>query len=82
MFRRREAKPMTWSVVVAAPKGTAAWCGRTRLDLAQTGSLGLEEGTNKLTLRVPVTLGAGHEVQVEVRKTKDSPRSVDVVGGQ
>ena len=67
---------------IAAPKGTAAWCGRTRLDLAQTGSLGLEEGTNKLTLRVPVTLGAGHEVQVEVRKTKDSPRSVDVVGGQ
>jgi hypothetical protein len=31
---------------------------------------------------VPVALGAGHEVQVEVRKTKDSPRSVDVVGGQ
>ena len=67
---------------IAAPKGTAAWCGGTRLDLAQTGSLGLEEGTNKLTLRVPVALGAGHEVQVEVRKTKDSPRSVDVVGGQ
>ena len=67
---------------ITAPEGTAAWVGGTRLDLTKTGSVPLAQGGNRLTLRVPVTAGAGQEVKVEVHKTKDSPRRIDVAGGQ
>jgi putative heme-binding domain-containing protein len=67
---------------ITAPEGTTAWIGGMRLDLAKTGSVPFAQGNNRLTLRVPETAGAGQEVTVEVRKTKDSPRRVDVAGGQ
>jgi len=64
---------------ITAPEGTAAWLAGRRIDLAQSSAVAVEKGSNKLTLRVPATAGA--EVKVEVRKTKDSPRRVDVAGG-
>ena len=67
---------------IAAPEGTAAWIGGKRIDLAQTGSVPLEKGSNWLTLRVPTTPGTDQEVQVEVGKTTGSPRRVEVAGGQ
>jgi hypothetical protein len=66
---------------IAAPEGSAAWLGGTRLDLAATGAVPLDKGANTLTLRVPATQGVGQEIKAEVRKTKDSPRRVDVAGG-
>jgi len=66
---------------ITGPEGMAAWIGGTRIDLAKTGSLPLEKGGNRLTLRVPAEPGKGQEVKVEVRKTKDSPRRVEVAGG-
>jgi hypothetical protein len=66
---------------IMAPVGTAAWIGGTRIDLAKTGSVLLEKGGNRLTLRVPAMSGTGQEVKVEVHKTKDSPRRVEVAGG-
>lgn len=66
---------------LSVPAGTAAWLGDTRIDLAKTEAVPLAKGGNKLLLRVPATAGAGQDVKAEVRKTKDSPRRVDVVGG-
>jgi putative heme-binding domain-containing protein len=66
---------------ISAPDGTAAWLGGTRLDLAATGVVPLDKGANKLIFRVPVTRGGDQELKAEVRKTKDSPRRVDVAGG-
>ena len=66
---------------IKAPEGTAAWIAGKRIDLAQTGSVPLAHGGNRLTRRVPATPGTGQEVQFEVRKTKGSPRRVDVAGG-
>jgi hypothetical protein len=66
---------------ITAPEGTAAWIGGKRIDLTKTGAVSFEKGGNRLTLRVPATAGAGQEVMVEVRKTKDSPRRVEVAGG-
>jgi putative heme-binding domain-containing protein len=66
---------------ITAPEGTVAWIGGTRIDLAKTGSVPLEKGSNRLTLRVPATSGTGQEVKVEVHKTKESPRRVEVAGG-
>jgi len=67
---------------ISAPDGTTAWVGGARLDLTKTGSVPFAQGWNRLTLRVPVTAGTGQEVTVEVHKTKDSPRRIDVAGGQ
>ena len=67
---------------IAAPEGTAAWIGGKRIDLAQSGSVPLETGSNKLTLRVATTPGTDQEVQVEVGKTQGSPRRIEVLGGQ
>jgi putative heme-binding domain-containing protein len=66
---------------ISAPDGTAAWLGGARVDLAALRAVPLAKGSNTLLLRVPATPGAGQEVKAEVRKTKDSPRRVDVVGG-
>ena len=66
---------------ITAPEGTAAWIGGKRIDLAKTSAVPFEKGDNRLTLRVPATAGAGQEVTVEVHKTKDSPRRVEVAGG-
>jgi hypothetical protein len=66
---------------ISAPDGTVAWLGGTRLDVAASRAVPLAKGGNKLTLRVPATHGAGQEVRLEVRKTKGSPRRVEVVGG-
>jgi putative heme-binding domain-containing protein len=66
---------------IKAPVGTVAWLGGGRIDLAQPGETLLEKGKNRLTLRVPATAGVGDELTVEVRKTKGSPRRMDVVGG-
>jgi putative heme-binding domain-containing protein len=66
---------------ISAPDGTAAWLGGTRLDLSASDAVPLNKGANTLTLRVPATPGASQEVKAEVRKTKDSPRRVDVVSG-
>jgi putative heme-binding domain-containing protein len=66
---------------IAAPEGSAAWLGGTRLDLAATGAVPLDKGANTLIFRVPVTRGGDQEIKAEVRKTKDSPRRVDVAGG-
>jgi putative heme-binding domain-containing protein len=66
---------------VTAPEGTTAWLGGTRLELGKSDAVRLAKGENRLTLRVPVKPGAGHEVKVEVRRTKNSPRRVEVVGG-
>ncbi len=66
---------------LTAPVGTVAWIGGKKIDLAQTSSLQLTKGANRLTLRVPAALSAGQEVKVEVHKTKGSPRRVDVSGG-
>jgi len=66
---------------IAAPQGTAAWIAGKRIDLDKTGAVALAQGWNKLTLRVPATAGAGEELKVEARKTKDSPRRIDVAGG-
>ena len=66
---------------IKAPEGTAAWIAGKRIDLAQTGSVPLAHGGNRLTRRVPATPGTGQEVQFEVRKTKGSPCRVDVAGG-
>ena len=66
---------------ISAPDGTTAWLGGTRLDLAALDAVPLNNGANTLTLRVPATQGAGQEIKAEVRKTKDSPRRVDVAGG-
>ena len=59
-----------------------AWIGGKRIDLAQSGSVPLETGSNKLTLRVATTPGTDQEVQVEVGKTQGSPRRIEVLGGQ
>lgn len=66
---------------ISAPDGTTAWLGDARIDLTKTGAVPLTKGGNKLLLRVPATTGSAEEVKAEVRKTKDSPRRVDVVGG-
>lgn len=66
---------------ITAPEGTAFWLAGRRIDLAQAAAVTVEKGSNKLTLRVPATAGAGDEVKVEVRKTKGSPGRVDVAGG-
>ena len=66
---------------ITAPKGTAAWIAGKRIDLDESGAVVIAQGWNKLTLRVPATAGAGEEVKAEVRKTKDSPRRIDVAGG-
>jgi hypothetical protein len=66
---------------IAAPEGSEAWLGGTRLDLASTAAVPLAKGANKLIFRVPVTRGGDQEIRAEVRKTKDSPRRVDVAGG-
>lgn len=68
-------------LLITAPEGTAAWIGGKRIDLAKTASLPLDKGGNKLTLRAPATVGGGQDVKVEVRKTKGSPRRVEVAGG-
>jgi len=66
---------------IRVPEGAAVWVNGTRLDLAATGAVPLDKGANTLTLRVPATQGVGQEIRAEVRKTKDSPRRVDVAGG-
>jgi putative heme-binding domain-containing protein len=66
---------------IAAPEGTAAWVGGVRIDLAKTGSVPFEKGGNRLTLRVPVAMGKGQELKVEVHKTKDAARRIEVAGG-
>lgn len=66
---------------ITAPRGTAAWIAGKRIDLDNTGAVAIAQGWNKLTLRVPATPGAGEEAKVEVHKTKDSPRRIDVAGG-
>jgi putative heme-binding domain-containing protein len=66
---------------ITAPAGTAAWIAGRRIDLATTAAVALDQGTNRLTLRVPAGLGGSEEVKVEVHKTNGSPRRVDVVGG-
>jgi putative heme-binding domain-containing protein len=66
---------------ITAPEGSAAWLGGTRLDLAAAAAVPLAKGANKLIFRVPVTRGGDQEIRAEVRKTKDSPRRVDVAGG-
>ena len=66
---------------ITAPEGTAAWVGGVRIDLAKTGSVPFEKGSNRLTLRVPVATGKGQELKVEVHKTKDAARRIEVAGG-
>ena len=66
---------------ISVPEGSTAWLGDRRIDLARASAVQCGKGTNRLTLRVPAAAGGGQEVRVEVRKTKGSPRRVDVVGG-